>query len=154
MTTFRDGSERGPLSVALNEYVAGAGARMAALVDRSGGLLAHTGFPGAGKVADLAALTAGLHAYSRRMGELTGSGTVEQMVALGGAGRVAVQEMPSVGKSVLLLTVFERQEDDSTDSQGTERLAGALTRDRPSPPRDEALEASLLAGLDRALAAE
>jgi len=154
MTTFRDGSDRGSLDVALGEYVAGAGARMAALVDRSGGLLAHTGFGGSGRVADLAALTAGLHAYSRRMGELTGSGAVEQMVAWGGAGRVAVQEMPSVGKSVLLLTVFERHEDDSADSLATERLAGALKDSRSAPPRDEALEASLLEGLDRALTAE
>lgn len=154
MTTLSDGSDRGPLELALNEYVSGAGARMAALVDRSGGLLAHTGFEGSGKVAGLAALTAGLHAYSRRMGELTGSGTVERMVALGGAGRLAVQEMLSGGKPVLLFTVFERREGDAMDSPGTDALAGALNRDRPLPLRDEALEASLLEGLDRALGAE
>lgn len=149
MDDSRDGTDRGgTLTVALVDYLEGSGARMVALMDRSGGLLAQAGFGGPGPAADLAALAAGVYAASRRMGEIMGSGSVEEMVALGGAGRLMVCEVPAPRRPLLLLSVFQGPEERPGMDPAVEALAGALADGLGLPGPDAALEASLLDRVD------
>lgn len=155
MNSSIDGHDKGVrLRVALGDFVEGSGARMAALMDRSGELLAQAGFAGADRATDLAALVAGVHAASRRMSEITGSGTVEEMVTLGGEGRLVVRSVSAERSSVLLLSVFDEPGEDPRVRPAIDALEGALAVRGLQPRADEDLAASLLDRVDRTFQAE
>jgi predicted regulator of Ras-like GTPase activity (Roadblock/LC7/MglB family) len=155
MDNLRDGTdEGGTLTVALVDFVEGSGARMAALMDRSGALLAQSGPGSVASMSDLASLAAGIHAAGRRMSEITRSGVVEEMVALGGAGRVMVREMPASRRSLLLVSVFDTSAVGPGVGPAVRALEGALTNGSPIPGPDPDLESSLIDRLDRTFPAE
>ncbi len=155
MNVFRDGTdESGALTVALVDFVEGSGAKMAALMDRSGGVLAESGFGGPGSASDLAALAAGIHAAGRRMSEITGSGGVKEMLALGGAGKLLLREMASPERAVLLLSVFDVATDPPRVLPAITALEGAIARGVPVPGSDAQLESSITERLDQAFPAE
>jgi predicted regulator of Ras-like GTPase activity (Roadblock/LC7/MglB family) len=142
------------MEAALEEFTAGSGARSAALVDRQGSVLARTGLPRAGRVGDLATLAARIHASGRRIGELSGSGEVGELVAVGRGGRVTVQELGTQGGPVLLLSLFEPDADAGRASRAVETLRGAMEGSRAGLGPLAALEDTMLERLDQTFPAE
>jgi len=137
-----------PFEAAVETFLAGSGARMAALLDRSGGVLAQSGFAEVGHTADVAALVSGLYASGRRIGELTGSDAPNGTITLG-AGRLEVREIVGPHKTLLLFSVFDRPASAVALAGATQDLRRTL--DRPGrPPVHGGLENSLLDRLDEA----
>jgi hypothetical protein len=141
------------LEAALEEFTAGSGARSAALVDQRGSVLAKTGLA-LGRAADLATQAARLHASGRRIGELAGSGEVRELVAVGGGGRLTVQEMAKQGGAVLLLSFFDPGADAGRVSRAVETLRGAVEGSRSGSGPLAALEDTMLERLDQTFPAE
>ncbi len=145
----------GPLDVAVDEFMATAGATSVVLMNKSGRLLIQRGFDDPRAVMKVATLAAGVHATGRHIGELLGDERMAQAHNRGNEREFMLSELWTPSGPILFLTVFQAGVEAKADQVRASfevfaRRLGALAGLRKAPAiTAEEFEASLMESLER-----
>ena len=147
----------GALDRALEILVDLQGLRRCAVLDRSGRILGHRGFPSRGEATETASLVAGIHASGGRLSQLLGETRPARIRTLGESRETLVLPLTSGGDPLLLFLLMDAPTDGEALRGALEEVGRVLGSGAVASGREvtaEGFEESLTESLDRLFPSE